>query len=137
MAIELRRRAEFNMVDLAGWVYYPKYFDLAHRFFEEVWDEVCGMSYDQVLHELGLGFPAASFEATFVAPLRYQSEVVASISIERIGERSITWRFLYHDGAGTKVWEGRKVTVCIDLDTKASTPIPDALRSGLSTLLEG
>ena len=81
------------------------------------------MSYDQVLHELGLGFPAASFEATFV-PHYISTEVVASISIERIGERSITWRFLYHDGAGTKVWEGRKVTVASTSTRRPRRPSP-------------
>ena len=34
MAVTFSRRIDFPMVDLAGIVYYPVFWDLAHRFFE-------------------------------------------------------------------------------------------------------
>ena len=43
MAVILRRRVDFPMIDLAQVVFYPEYFDLAHRFFEESWEEICNL----------------------------------------------------------------------------------------------
>ncbi|MGB0471428.1 MAG: hypothetical protein ACPGJA_01200, partial [Candidatus Thalassarchaeaceae archaeon] len=45
MAFRSTRPIDFPMVDLAGIVYYPRYWDLAHVFFEEVWEPLCGISY--------------------------------------------------------------------------------------------
>ena len=35
MAVQLNRGVDFPMVDLANIAYYPRIFDLAHRFFED------------------------------------------------------------------------------------------------------
>ncbi len=35
MAVMLTRRVDFPMLDMAGIAFYPRIFDLAHRFFEE------------------------------------------------------------------------------------------------------
>ena len=59
------------MVDLAGIVYYPVYWDLAHRFFELSWEEICGIDYPKIIQELRLGFPAVKNECEFLAPLKY------------------------------------------------------------------
>lgn len=32
------RRVDFPMVDLARIVYYPRFWDMAHRFYEESWE---------------------------------------------------------------------------------------------------
>ena len=37
MAVHLQRGVDFPMVDLANIAYYPRIFDLAHRFFEDSW----------------------------------------------------------------------------------------------------
>ena len=39
------------MVDLANIAYYPRIFDLAHRFFESVWPEICGQTYPYIINE--------------------------------------------------------------------------------------
>ena len=44
MVLKAERSVEFSMVDLASIAYCPRIFDLAHRFFESVWDDVCGQS---------------------------------------------------------------------------------------------
>ena len=71
MAVILTRRVDFPMIDLAQVVFYPEYFDLAHRFFEESWQEICGISYPIITQDMNLGFPAVHTSADHLAPLRY------------------------------------------------------------------
>ena len=58
------------MVDLAN-IYYPRIFDLAHRFFEACWPSVCGQDYPHVVQERKLGFPVVQVTSEFLNPLRY------------------------------------------------------------------
>ncbi len=51
MAFVSTRRVDFPMVDLAKIVYYPRFWDLAHRFYEESWEFSCGMHYNEILSE--------------------------------------------------------------------------------------
>ena len=38
MAVTLERRVDYPMIDNAIIAYYPRIYDLAHRFFEEAWE---------------------------------------------------------------------------------------------------
>ena len=71
MVFRSSRRIDFPMVDLAGIVYYPRYWDLAHVFFEEIWESLCGVSYPAVLKEKRLALPLVHSEATFHKPMIY------------------------------------------------------------------
>ena len=39
------------MLDNANIAYYPRIYDLAHRFFEESWEKMCGISYPEMINE--------------------------------------------------------------------------------------
>ena len=69
MAIILQRPVDFPMIDLAQVVYYPEYFDLAHRFFEESWEQICGIAYPVITQQMHLGFPAVHTSSDHLAPL--------------------------------------------------------------------
>ena len=49
MAVQLERGVDFPMVDLANIAYYPRIFDLAHRFFEDAWVPICNIRYADLL----------------------------------------------------------------------------------------
>ena len=50
MAFTSQRRVDFPMIDMARIIYYPQFWDLAHRFYEESWEHSCGMHYNTILH---------------------------------------------------------------------------------------
>ena len=56
------------MVDMAKIVYYPQFWDLAHRFYEESWEYSCGVHYNEILIEYNIGFPLVHSEANFHHP---------------------------------------------------------------------
>ena len=74
MSISLTRKVDFPMLDLAGIAYFPRIYDLAHRFFEDAWLEICGVSYPHIINEMKIGFPVVDIQTKFIQPLKYGDE---------------------------------------------------------------
>lgn len=136
MAVQLSRRVDFPMIDMAGVSYYPRIYDLAHRFFEDSWVEICGIDYPTIINEMRLGFPVVDVKSTFVKPLRYGDEITANITISDVGSKSCTWDYSFYNQKQELLWESKQVTVCVSMDTMESKPIPDSLKKGLVSLIE-
>ncbi len=131
MAVELARRVDYPMLDGANIAYFPRIFDLAHRFFEEAWEPMCGVSYPTMINERNIGFPVVHVETDFEAPLRYGDTVHATLSIEKVGTTSCTWYYEFHNQHGAALWRSTQVTVCVSMDSLKPMTIPDDLRQGL------
>ena len=136
MVMELERTVEFSMVDLANIAYYPRIFDLAHRFFEATWQEICGQDYPSVLYERRLGFPVVHVESSFLQPLKYGDTIHAAITIAHLGTTSLVWRYRFTNQDGQAVWQSKQTTVCVSMDTMEPTVIPDDMRQGLAPHVE-
>ena len=132
MAYVSTRRVDFPMVDLAKIVYYPRFWDLAHRFYEESWEYSCGLHYNDLLSEHRIAFPLVYSEAEFLHPLAYGDTVQCTITTPRIGNTSIEWKYEFRNQDGTLCWTAKQVTVCTSMDeVKSKIPVPDWMRSGL------
>ena len=136
MAVQLSRRVDFPMIDMAGVSYYPRIYDLAHRFFEDSWVAICGIDYPTIINEMRLGFPVVDVKSTFLKPLRYGDEITANITISDVGSKSCTWDYSFYNQKQELLWESKQVTVCVSMDTMESKPIPDSLKKGLVSLIE-
>ena len=131
------RRIDFPLVDIAGIVYYPHYWDLAHRFFEESWESTCDIHYHDVLHKKNIALPLIHSEAEFHHPLRYGDVAHCEIEVLKIGTTSITWRYRISNQNGVLCWSAIQTTVCTSMDAvTAKKPIPDWMKKGLSRILE-
>ena len=131
------RRIDFPLVDIAGIVYYPHYWDLAHRFFEESWESTCDIYYHDVLHKKKIALPLIHSEAEFHHPLRYGDVAHCEIEVLKIGTTSITWRYRISNQNGVLCWSAIQTTVCTSMDAvTAKKPIPDWMKKGLSRILE-
>ena len=131
------RRIDFPMVDSAGIVYYPRFWDLAHRFYEESWEYTCGIHYNEVLENHRLGFPLVHSEANFHHPLSYGDTATCKLKIKRIGNTSITWDFEIFNQDEILCWTSVQTTVCTSMDeiTK-KVSVPEWMREGLSKIQE-
>tara|TARA_B100001175_G_scaffold114966_1_gene97566 strand:- start:2038 stop:2463 length:426 start_codon:yes stop_codon:yes gene_type:complete len=137
MAVQLQRGVDFPMVDLANIAYYPRIFDLAHRFFEDSWELICGIKYSELILEKHIGFPVVHVESDFIAPLRYGDQIRATIWISKIGDTSCTWSYEFHNQEEDLLWTSTQVTVCVDMDSMERISIPNFLREGLGNCVEG
>ena len=135
MTFVSERRIDFPMVDLAKIVYYPRFWDLAHRFYEESWEFSCGFHYNEILSEKKIAFPLVHSEARFMHPIYYGDTVQCSISVSKIGRTSITWNYEFKNQDGVTCWMAEQVTVCTDmLEVSKKIPIPEWMREGLEKM---
>ncbi|MBF92473.1 MAG: hypothetical protein CMB78_01715 [Euryarchaeota archaeon] len=129
------RRVDFALVDLAKIVYYPRFWDLAHRFYEESWEFSCGLHYNDILMERGIAFPLVHSEASFHHPIAYGESVQCTITVPRIGNTSIEWHYEFRNQDGTVCWTADQVTVCTSMDSvREKIPVPDWMREGLQKM---
>ena len=132
MAVQVKRGGDFPMVDLANIAYYPRIFDLAHRFFEDAWTHICDVRYADLLLIRKIGFPVVHVESDFHAPLRYGDTITATIWIDAVGESSCTWYYEFHNQNRELLWTSSQVTVCVNMESMKRQSIPEDLRQALS-----
>ena len=131
MAVKLTRRVDFPMLDMAGIAFYPRIFDLAHRFFEEAWEVMCGIDYPHIIQEMQIGFPVVDIKSEFHAPFRYGDTIHETIWISKVVVKSCTWQYRFHNQNNDLLWSSEQVTVCVSMKNMESLPIPPELSSGL------
>jgi len=132
----------FADVDHAGIVYYPRFFHYFHLAFEELFRVRMGpRAYVELLDRDRIGFPAVRAEADYRAPLKFGDTAVIALTIARLGESSITFRYQVSRGAGDDATsvvccEGQVVSAVVDLKEFRSVPIPARIRALFADLVE-
>ena len=136
MSFVSRIPIRFSDEDHARIVYYPRYFHFFHVAFEEFFN-ANGFTYRDVLDVQKLGWPAVHSEADFKSPLRMGDVLLVTVTIERVGEKSVT--FVYtgrREDNGALVVRGKTTVVCTHLDTMASLAIPAQFRAFFESHIE-
>jgi 4-hydroxybenzoyl-CoA thioesterase len=81
-------------VDHAAIVYYPRFFHYFHLAFEEFIRQRFGASaYLDLLDRRRIGFPAVHADCDYRLPLRFLDIVRVDMAVERLGEKSIRFRY--------------------------------------------
>jgi acyl-CoA thioester hydrolase len=134
MAYEFKitRRVEFSETDMAGIMHFSNFF----RFMEAAEGAFFrSLGYSVVLSRNGLavGLPRVHAECDYMAPLRFEDEVLVHLLVEKKGTRSLTYQFRFyhlHGSALAPVARGRLTAVCVarrkDKSMRAVT-LPQAL----------
>ena len=124
----------FGDTDPAGLVYYPNLLHYCHVAMERFFAERCGVSYSYIISKHHIGFPTVKLECDFVKPFVYGDQVEVFMSVTRIGQSSVHLTYQLAK-AGIIYAEIRQVHVCMALQSRSSTPIPENLRQALNKLL--
>jgi 4-hydroxybenzoyl-CoA thioesterase len=98
MAFTSRLRVRFADIDWARVVYFARFFDFAHRTFEDFFNEHAKLPYADVLAVRKVGFPIVSSQAEFFAPLRLGDTARIVMDVTRLSKRSVTSRFTLFRG---------------------------------------
>jgi acyl-CoA thioester hydrolase len=73
----------------------------------------------------------------YLAPIGFPDEVAVGLAVERLGERSITYRLaVFRADDDTPSAVGRFVHVYVDRDTRASCAVPDVIRAAVAPLVQ-
>lgn len=136
MAFTSLLKIRFDDVDGAGIVYYPQFFHLCHKAFEDFFDDAASVSYPQLINEKRRGFPTVAISSEFTAPLRYGDIALVKLSVDRIGRSSAVFSYRIRRKKDSKLCFSAKITkVYMDLDNNEVIPIPDEIRSLWESIL--
>jgi len=124
----------FGDVDPAGIVYFPKIYDFIHQAFEALWDIHVGKRYYHLVGEERLGFPLVHSEVSFLHPLRFGDRPLVRVQATKIGDSSLTLRYLFRVDEVDCV-DASMTVVCVELDGLKSMPIPPGYRERFEEIL--
>src|SRR5512137_2452818 len=110
---QVTRRVEFAETDMAGIMHFSNFF----RFMETAegaFFRSLGYSVALSRNGLGVGLPRVHAECDYMAPLRFEDEVLVHLLVEKKGQRSLTFQFRFYqmNSPGTpEVAHGRLTVV--------------------------
>ncbi|ADB16403.1 thioesterase superfamily protein [Pirellula staleyi DSM 6068] len=123
--LRVERRVEFCDTDAAGIMHFSAYF----RFMEQAEHELlraCGLSVMSRDEEGKISWPRVAAKCNYSAAAKFEDTLSIDVSIIRIGEKSLTYRFLFF-AAGRPLAEGEMTSVCcriVEDQPPRSIPIP-------------
>lgn len=129
---KLNRRVEFADTDMEGIMHFSNFFRFMeaaeHAFLRSV-------GYSAVLSRNGLEvcLPRVHAECDYLAPLRFEEEVLVHLLVERKGERSLTYQFRFYRIDGPRAHEvarGQVTAACAARQEDGSfkaAPLPKGL----------
>jgi 4-hydroxybenzoyl-CoA thioesterase len=133
-SFEATRVLRFGDCDPAGIAYFPRYFDLLNGVVEDWWG-VLGHPWRILFGRRLIGLPTVRFEVDFRAPAFLEDELRFSLSVRRIGRKSVDLdHFVRRDG--NVLWQASQILVVTSLETHRSIAWPDDLRAALVSFQE-
>jgi acyl-CoA thioester hydrolase len=133
----MKRRIEFCETDMAGIVHFSNYFRLMEAAETEFLRSL-GLKVSWSERDEHFGFPRVSVSCDYFKPLRFEDVVEIAVTVEKIGRRSVTYRFDF-SLQGALVATGRITAVlCRHLTGQSmqSLDIPDQIRALLEKHFE-
>jgi len=135
------RRVEFVDTDMAGIVHFSRFFQwmeqAEHALLRSVEIEVEG-----AIDGVEYGWPRVHASADYVSPLRFTDEFQVRVTVERMGNTSVTYRheFIHPTATGeVMVARGKVTAACVRRDDTSmwAAPLPETVRMRLAPFLEG
>ncbi len=124
----------FTHTDPAGYVFFPRYFEMLQAVVEEWFTQALGLKYADFILNRRLGLPTAHTECTFEAPCRLGEALEITLYLEHIGCSSLRARFVGRV-AGEQRLVARSALVVTNLEDGRPLPIDDDLRGRLEAYL--
>lgn len=135
MGFSRARRIRFSDCDPAGIVFYPQYFVLFNDLLDEWFDTVWPQGFADYVVRSRFGVPTVRLEADFKSVSRMGDDVILSLNVLRIGERSFELALDCKGATDESLrMSARQTLVTTSLDTHTSIRIPSQLREALAQL---
>ncbi len=117
----IKRRVQFAETDVAGVMHFANYFRWMEEAEHAFWRSLGHCVHMDVGDEVH-GWPRVAAHCDYVAPLRFEDEVDIAVRVTRIGERSLTFGFVF-EAAGRRVAAGTLTATCCRVANGAFEPI--------------
>lgn len=137
MSFSTVQKIRFDDVDGAGIVYYPRFFHICHKAFEDFFDEKGPVTYPKLISDWKRGFPTVRTEGSYTAPLKYGDAAKVELTVEYIGKSSLRTRYIVsRERDNVLAFDGLVTTVCVDLADFRPTPIEGVLHAFLKAYMK-
>lgn len=129
------RRVDFGDTDMAGIMHFANFF----RFMESAETDFLlsrGLSVSWHDPSGRLGLPRVSATCDFMRPARFMDVLSVTLTVEKVGRKSITYRFDFANQRGEPLAIGRITAVCCRTSAAGqieSVEIPAEIRAKLET----
>lgn len=135
MSFSRARRIRFSDCDPAGIVYYPQYFVLFNDLLDQWFDSTWPRGFADFIGRCRFGVPTVRLEADFKAVSRMGDDVILTLDVIRIGQKSFELALNCKDAADESLrMSARQTLVTTSLETHTSILIPPQLREALAQL---
>lgn len=137
-SFETRRRIEFSDTDMGGIVHFSRFFVFMETAEHELLRSI-GAEIHSLYEGRALGWPRLTAHCDYASPARLGQELSIRVEVERKGTKSMTYRFLFHDG-DRLVARGRLTSACClldDPDGLRAVPIPPFIAEQLEEVGDG
>jgi YbgC/YbaW family acyl-CoA thioester hydrolase len=127
------RRVEFGDTDMAGIMHFSNFF----RFMEVAESDylrTLGLSVSWYADGVKLGFPRVSATCDFQKPAKFQDVLTIAVTLEKVGTKSVSYKFVFSNQRGEPLATGRITAVyCRTLgpDHIEALEIPTDIRTKL------
>jgi 4-hydroxybenzoyl-CoA thioesterase len=126
------RVIRFSDCDPAGIVFYPQYFVMFNGLLEDWISDGLAVGFGSLVLERRIGLPTVRLEVDFSAISRMGDQVVLSLAVERLGNRSLTLALRCESKEGQLRMAVRQVLVTTSLDTHQAIDIPPDVRAAIA-----
>jgi YbgC/YbaW family acyl-CoA thioester hydrolase len=129
----ITRRVEFGDTDMAGIMHFSNYF----RFMEVAETDFLrarGLNVSWFGDGVKWGFPRVSAACDYQKPAKFQDVLTVAVAVEKVGKKSVTYRFDFTNQRGEPLAAGRVTAVfCRSTgpDQIEALDIPDDIRTKL------
>lgn len=129
-----RSPVRFTHTDPAGYVFFPRFFEMFQAAVEDWFTHCLGLNYAEQILRHGVGFPTAHTECDFLRPCRLGEVLELRLVLEAVGRTSLTLRF---DGSvlGEARLRARSVLVAIEMQQGRPQPLGVELHERLQAYL--
>jgi 4-hydroxybenzoyl-CoA thioesterase len=118
----------FGHCDAAGWVFYPRYFEMISDFVEDWFEDGLAASAPGLFHHKQILTPSVHFTVDFAKPTRYGERLTFNLWTVKAGTSSCELR-IEASHQGELRMRAKQVLVFISAATARATPIPPELIS--------
>lgn len=128
MAFTVPITIRFQHCDMAGIVFYPRYFEMFNQTVEEWFEKVIGIGFWRLHADMRVGIPVVHMENKFMAMSKLEDVVDFTLNVNRLGDSSTNITI-------TAVCNGEvrcssdMTLVCVDLDSGSKQSWPEEIRS--------
>jgi 4-hydroxybenzoyl-CoA thioesterase len=127
-AFQREMLVRFGHCDAAGWVFYPRYFEMVSDFVEDWFEEGLLASAPGLFHHKKILTPSVHFTVDYPKPTRYGDRLTFNLWTVRTGRTSCELR-IEASHQGELRMRLKQVLVFISADTGRALPIPPELQT--------